>query len=95
MTRDTVSEPGVAACSDADAQTETVKTESGARAERWRSTGSPGRWAGWARSWRRDWRAGAVVLLIVYNFVCFFPIYSGATIPYSDRHSRMWCDTCT
>ncbi|MFE1799513.1 dolichyl-phosphate-mannose--protein mannosyltransferase [Streptomyces sp. NPDC059517] len=37
--------------------------------------------------------AGAVVLLIVWNFVYFFPIYTGATIPYSDWHSRMWFDT--
>ncbi|MCX4911385.1 dolichyl-phosphate-mannose--protein mannosyltransferase [Streptomyces sp. NBC_00878] len=37
--------------------------------------------------------AGVLVLLIVWNFVYFFPIYAGTTIPYSDWHSRMWLDT--
>ncbi|MFF0013488.1 dolichyl-phosphate-mannose--protein mannosyltransferase [Streptomyces sp. NPDC005374] len=37
--------------------------------------------------------AGALVLLIVWNFIYFFPIYSGQTIPYADWHARMWLDT--
>ncbi|MFK4106828.1 dolichyl-phosphate-mannose--protein mannosyltransferase [Streptomyces sp. NPDC019531] len=37
--------------------------------------------------------AGALVLLITWNFIYFFPIYSGQTIPYADWHTRMWLDT--
>jgi dolichyl-phosphate-mannose--protein O-mannosyl transferase len=37
--------------------------------------------------------AGTLVLLIVWNFVYFFPLYTGETIPYADWHSRMWLDT--
>jgi len=37
--------------------------------------------------------AGALVLLIAWNFVYFFPIYTGQTIPYADWHARMWLDT--
>ncbi|WP_328498457.1 phospholipid carrier-dependent glycosyltransferase [Streptomyces sp. NBC_00414] len=37
--------------------------------------------------------AGALVLLIVWNFIYFFPIYTGATVPYADWRSRMWFDT--
>ena len=37
--------------------------------------------------------AGVLVLLIVWNFIYFFPIYTGATIPYPDWRSRMWLDT--
>lgn len=37
--------------------------------------------------------AGALVLLIVWNFIYFFPLYTGETIPYADWHSRMWLDT--
>ncbi|MFF5481949.1 dolichyl-phosphate-mannose--protein mannosyltransferase [Streptomyces sp. NPDC012935] len=37
--------------------------------------------------------AGALVLLIAWNFIYFFPIYSGQTIPYADWHARMWLDT--
>ncbi|MDX2546452.1 dolichyl-phosphate-mannose--protein mannosyltransferase [Streptomyces sp. WI04-05B] len=37
--------------------------------------------------------AGVLVLLIAWNFVYFFPIYSGQTIPYADWHARMWLDT--
>ncbi|MFH9549189.1 dolichyl-phosphate-mannose--protein mannosyltransferase [Streptomyces sp. NPDC017435] len=37
--------------------------------------------------------AGGLVLLIVWNFVYFFPIYTGQTIPYADWHARMWLDT--
>ncbi|MFD3376384.1 MULTISPECIES: dolichyl-phosphate-mannose--protein mannosyltransferase [unclassified Streptomyces] len=37
--------------------------------------------------------AGVLVLLILWNFIYFFPIYTGATIPYPDWYSRMWLDT--
>ncbi|WP_240436193.1 phospholipid carrier-dependent glycosyltransferase [Streptomyces sp. CC0208] len=37
--------------------------------------------------------AGTLVLLIAWNFIYFFPLYTGATIPYADWHSRMWLDT--
>ncbi|MGW0514657.1 dolichyl-phosphate-mannose--protein mannosyltransferase [Streptomyces olivaceoviridis] len=37
--------------------------------------------------------AGVLVLLIAWNFVYFFPLYTGQTIPYADWHSRMWLDT--
>ncbi|WP_326732186.1 dolichyl-phosphate-mannose--protein mannosyltransferase [Streptomyces phaeochromogenes] len=37
--------------------------------------------------------AGVLVLLILWNFIYFFPIYTGATIPYPNWHSRMWLDT--
>ncbi|MFG2952138.1 dolichyl-phosphate-mannose--protein mannosyltransferase [Streptomyces sp. NPDC048291] len=37
--------------------------------------------------------AGVLVLLIAWNFVYFYPIYTGQTIPYSDWQSRMWLDT--
>ncbi|MET8077859.1 phospholipid carrier-dependent glycosyltransferase [Streptomyces sp. NPDC005303] len=37
--------------------------------------------------------AGTLVLLIVWNFVYFFPLYTGETIPYADWYSRMWLDT--
>ncbi|WTN46390.1 phospholipid carrier-dependent glycosyltransferase [Streptomyces sp. NBC_00631] len=37
--------------------------------------------------------AGVLVLLIAWNFVYFFPIYTGQTIPYSGWHARMWLDT--
>ncbi|MFF0081936.1 dolichyl-phosphate-mannose--protein mannosyltransferase [Streptomyces canus] len=37
--------------------------------------------------------AGVLVLLIVWNFIYFFPLYTGETIPYADWHSRMWLDT--
>jgi dolichyl-phosphate-mannose--protein O-mannosyl transferase len=37
--------------------------------------------------------AGALVLLITWNFIYFFPIYTGLTIPYPSRHTRMWLDT--
>ncbi|MET9906910.1 phospholipid carrier-dependent glycosyltransferase [Streptomyces sp. NPDC006476] len=37
--------------------------------------------------------AGALVLLIVWNFIYFFPIYTGLTIPYTGWQSRMWLDT--
>lgn len=37
--------------------------------------------------------AGALVLLIAWNFIYFFPIYTGQTIPYADWRARMWLDT--
>lgn len=37
--------------------------------------------------------SGVLVLLIVWNFIYFYPIYTGTTIPYSDWHARMWLDT--
>lgn len=37
--------------------------------------------------------AGALVLLIAWNFIYFFPLYTDETIPYADWHSRMWLDT--
>nr|WP_280875565.1 phospholipid carrier-dependent glycosyltransferase [Streptomyces pseudovenezuelae] len=37
--------------------------------------------------------AGVLVLLIVWNFIYFFPIYTGMTIPYPDWQARMWLDT--
>ncbi|MFD4501911.1 dolichyl-phosphate-mannose--protein mannosyltransferase [Streptomyces sp. NPDC058457] len=37
--------------------------------------------------------AGVLVLLIAWNFVYFYPVYTGQTIPYSGWQSRMWLDT--
>ncbi|WP_328499990.1 phospholipid carrier-dependent glycosyltransferase [Streptomyces sp. NBC_00457] len=37
--------------------------------------------------------AGALVLLIAWNFIYFFPVYMGQTIPYADWRARMWLDT--
>lgn len=37
--------------------------------------------------------AGVLVLLIAWNFIYFFPAYTGQTIPYADWHARMWLDT--
>ncbi|MFE9610777.1 dolichyl-phosphate-mannose--protein mannosyltransferase [Streptomyces sp. NPDC006012] len=37
--------------------------------------------------------AGVLVLLIAWNFIYFFPVYSGQTIPYADWRDRMWLDT--
>ncbi|WP_406491082.1 dolichyl-phosphate-mannose--protein mannosyltransferase [Streptomyces sp. NBC_01604] len=37
--------------------------------------------------------AGALVLLITWNFIYFFPIYTGQTIPYPSWHTRMWLET--
>ncbi|MFF0478874.1 dolichyl-phosphate-mannose--protein mannosyltransferase [Streptomyces sp. NPDC004284] len=37
--------------------------------------------------------AGVLVLLVAWNFVHLFPIYTGRTIPYADWHARMWLDT--
>ncbi|MET9827990.1 phospholipid carrier-dependent glycosyltransferase [Streptomyces sp. NPDC006385] len=37
--------------------------------------------------------AGALVLLITWNFIHLFPIYTGQTIPYADWRARMWLDS--
>ncbi|WP_234018836.1 MULTISPECIES: phospholipid carrier-dependent glycosyltransferase [unclassified Streptomyces] len=37
--------------------------------------------------------AGVLVLLIVWNFVYFWPIYTGTAIPIDSWRSRMWLDT--
>lgn len=37
--------------------------------------------------------AGVLVLLIVWNFIYFWPIYTGQTIPVGDWQDRMWFDT--
>ncbi|GAA3810059.1 phospholipid carrier-dependent glycosyltransferase [Streptomyces phyllanthi] len=37
--------------------------------------------------------AGALVLLITWNFIYFFPLYTGQPIPIDDWRSRMWLDT--
>ncbi|MEU3325281.1 phospholipid carrier-dependent glycosyltransferase [Streptomyces albus] len=37
--------------------------------------------------------AGVVGLLIVWNFVYFWPIYTGQTIPLGEWRHRMWLDT--
>lgn len=45
---------------------------------------------------RRMWGAvgaGTLVLLIIWNFIYFFPIYTGMTIPYSGWQARMWFDS--
>jgi len=45
---------------------------------------------------RRMWGAvgaGTLVLLIIWNFIYFFPIYTGTTIPYSGWQARMWLDS--
>ncbi|MFI9170343.1 dolichyl-phosphate-mannose--protein mannosyltransferase [Streptomyces lincolnensis] len=37
--------------------------------------------------------AGVLVLLIAWNFIYLFPIYTAQTIPYADWRARMWLDT--
>lgn len=37
--------------------------------------------------------AGVLVLLIVWNFIYFWPIYTGQTIPVGEWQDRMWFDT--
>ncbi|WEP00948.1 phospholipid carrier-dependent glycosyltransferase (plasmid) [Streptomyces sp. FXJ1.172] len=37
--------------------------------------------------------AGLLVVLITWNFIYFFPLYTAQTIPYADWHARMWLDT--
>jgi dolichyl-phosphate-mannose-protein mannosyltransferase len=45
---------------------------------------------------RRMWGAvgaGTLVLLIIWNFIYFFPLYTGMTIPMDAWRARMWWDT--
>ncbi|WP_328725493.1 dolichyl-phosphate-mannose--protein mannosyltransferase [Streptomyces sp. NBC_00259] len=37
--------------------------------------------------------AGVLVLLIVWNFIYFWPLYTGQAIPMDDWRNRMWLDT--
>ncbi|GAA5013699.1 dolichyl-phosphate-mannose--protein mannosyltransferase [Streptomyces siamensis] len=37
--------------------------------------------------------AGVLVLLIAWNFIYFWPLYTGTSIPIDDWRSRMWLDT--
>ncbi|WP_030897658.1 dolichyl-phosphate-mannose--protein mannosyltransferase [Streptomyces sp. NRRL F-5126] len=37
--------------------------------------------------------AGVLVLLVFWNFIYFWPLYTGTSIPYSDWQHRMWLDT--
>ncbi|MFI1866557.1 dolichyl-phosphate-mannose--protein mannosyltransferase [Streptomyces jumonjinensis] len=37
--------------------------------------------------------AGVLVLLIVWNFIYFYPLYTGTPIPVEDWRDRMWLDT--
>ncbi|WP_433547265.1 dolichyl-phosphate-mannose--protein mannosyltransferase [Streptomyces sp. CA-294286] len=37
--------------------------------------------------------AGVLVLLIVWNFIYFWPLYTGTTLPIADWRHRMWLDT--
>ncbi|WP_424213343.1 dolichyl-phosphate-mannose--protein mannosyltransferase [Streptomyces sp. BI20] len=37
--------------------------------------------------------AGVLVLLIVWNFIYFWPIYTGQTLPMDSWRGRMWLDT--
>ncbi|MEU0752999.1 dolichyl-phosphate-mannose--protein mannosyltransferase [Streptomyces albogriseolus] len=37
--------------------------------------------------------AGVLTLLIIWNFIYFWPIYTGTPIPIDDWRSRMWLDT--
>ncbi|MGW7365691.1 dolichyl-phosphate-mannose--protein mannosyltransferase [Streptomyces sp. NPDC054841] len=37
--------------------------------------------------------AGVLVLLIIWNFIYFWPIYTGQPIPMDDWRGRMWLDT--
>ncbi|MER7487390.1 phospholipid carrier-dependent glycosyltransferase [Streptomyces sp. NPDC126497] len=37
--------------------------------------------------------AGVLTLLIVWNFIYFWPIYTGTPIPIEDWRARMWLDT--
>ncbi|MFE1439395.1 dolichyl-phosphate-mannose--protein mannosyltransferase [Streptomyces sp. NPDC058739] len=53
--------------------------------------GPPG--AGDARRVAGATSAGVLVLLIAWNFIYFWPIYTGQAIPIDDWRSRMWLDT--
>ncbi|MFG2293740.1 dolichyl-phosphate-mannose--protein mannosyltransferase [Streptomyces sp. NPDC048603] len=37
--------------------------------------------------------AGVLVLLIIWNFIYFWPIYTGETLPMESWRNRMWLDT--
>ncbi|CAL9470735.1 dolichyl-phosphate-mannose--protein mannosyltransferase [Streptomyces sp. enrichment culture] len=37
--------------------------------------------------------AGVLVLLVAWNFIYFWPLYTGTAIPIDDWRSRMWLDT--
>ncbi|MFJ9853416.1 dolichyl-phosphate-mannose--protein mannosyltransferase [Streptomyces sp. NPDC101150] len=37
--------------------------------------------------------AGVLVLLIIWNFIYFYPLYTGMPIPKSAWHGRMWLDS--
>ncbi|MFI5807528.1 dolichyl-phosphate-mannose--protein mannosyltransferase [Streptomyces sp. NPDC051561] len=37
--------------------------------------------------------AGVLVLLIIWNFIYFWPIYTGTTMPIGEWRHRMWLDT--
>ncbi|MGW3622172.1 dolichyl-phosphate-mannose--protein mannosyltransferase [Streptomyces sp. NPDC000880] len=37
--------------------------------------------------------AGVLVLLIIWNFIYFYPLYTGTSIPLEDWRNRMWLDT--
>lgn len=37
--------------------------------------------------------AGVLVLLIIWNFLYFLPLYTGETIPMEEWRARMWLDT--
>ncbi|MFF0445623.1 dolichyl-phosphate-mannose--protein mannosyltransferase [Streptomyces sp. NPDC004609] len=37
--------------------------------------------------------AGVLVLLIIWNFIYFYPIYTGTPIPVDEWRDRMWLDT--
>ncbi|WP_418957507.1 dolichyl-phosphate-mannose--protein mannosyltransferase [Streptomyces tritici] len=37
--------------------------------------------------------AGVLVLLIIWNFIYFWPLYTGSPIPMDDWRARMWLDT--
>jgi dolichyl-phosphate-mannose--protein O-mannosyl transferase len=37
--------------------------------------------------------AGVLVLLIAWNFIYFWPVYTGTAIPIDDWRARMWLDT--
>ncbi|MER5884644.1 phospholipid carrier-dependent glycosyltransferase [Streptomyces sp. NPDC001941] len=37
--------------------------------------------------------AGVLVLLVVWNFIYFWPIYTGTSIPMDEWRGRMWLDT--
>jgi dolichyl-phosphate-mannose--protein O-mannosyl transferase len=37
--------------------------------------------------------AGVLVLLIIWNFVYFYPIYTGQPLPMDSWRARMWLDS--